>query len=257
MAQHRREVSSSGIFRAWLYRWYRLVFVDFLMHVAILFSIGIVRRTGWTQQLFRRWLPLFIIRKTPVADRADRILVMKHELFRHREIECFVRRSQLKDALSWVRSTLEVAAGTGNVDDLAGRYASAAKNESGNTLIGNFAGSYCHHYPICVRRIRPDQTLMSMSSADPSDVSPEDWYSISVISYSNKDGASFFQLADFLAKSMAAMFGARPHWGKLCPLTRSELETLYPRLDEFRSLAGRFDPKGQFRNDWTAELLDH
>lgn len=40
--------------------------------------------------------------------------------------------------------------------------------------------------------------------------------------------------------------GARPHWGKLSAAT--ELDAVYPRLDDFRALADRFDPRGKLRN---------
>ncbi|MCU1411104.1 MAG: FAD-binding protein [Rhodoglobus sp.] len=40
-------------------------------------------------------------------------------------------------------------------------------------------------------------------------------------------------------------FDARPHWGKLFHTVRREL---YPRLDDFVSLAHEFDPEGKFRN---------
>lgn len=42
--------------------------------------------------------------------------------------------------------------------------------------------------------------------------------------------------------------GARPHWGKLFDAEVADLEALYPRLDDFRALAERFDPRGVFRN---------
>ncbi len=45
-------------------------------------------------------------------------------------------------------------------------------------------------------------------------------------------------------------FGARPHWGKLFTTGADELERLYPRMSDFRSLVRRFDPRGAFRNDY-------
>jgi hypothetical protein len=45
--------------------------------------------------------------------------------------------------------------------------------------------------------------------------------------------------------------GARPHWGKLSHAT--DLEALYPRLDDFRALADRFDPRGKLRNRYLDE----
>ncbi|HYI33680.1 MAG TPA: FAD-binding protein [Glaciibacter sp.] len=45
-----------------------------------------------------------------------------------------------------------------------------------------------------------------------------------------------------------APFDARPHWGKL--FGGADFRRLYPRLDDFRSLASRYDPQGAFRNDF-------
>ncbi len=45
-------------------------------------------------------------------------------------------------------------------------------------------------------------------------------------------------------------FGARPHWGKLFTIPPERMESLYPRIGEFRSLVGRYDPNGKFRNDF-------
>ena len=118
--------------------------------------------------------------------------------------------------------------------------------------LAGLRGRYCHHYPICVRRVLPDDTLISMASG-----AGEDWYALSFISYGKpKDREGFFLFADFMARSMARLFEARPHWGKVCPLDAGELESLYPRFSDFRALCHRFDPDGVFRNRWTASLLD-
>ncbi|MBV9539561.1 MAG: FAD-binding protein [Acidisphaera sp.] len=42
--------------------------------------------------------------------------------------------------------------------------------------------------------------------------------------------------------------GARPHWGKLMHADAASIARLYPRLDDFRALACRYDPAGKFRN---------
>ena len=49
--------------------------------------------------------------------------------------------------------------------------------------------------------------------------------------------------------------GARPHWGKLYLDPAGVVPTLYPRLDDFRALAERFDPTGRFRNPFLTRLL--
>jgi len=42
--------------------------------------------------------------------------------------------------------------------------------------------------------------------------------------------------------------GGRPHWGKATFAGAERLAPLYPRFEDFRRLAARFDPKGKFRN---------
>ncbi|GAA2054696.1 FAD-binding protein [Leifsonia soli] len=49
--------------------------------------------------------------------------------------------------------------------------------------------------------------------------------------------------------------GARPHWGKLYLDEDAVVPGLYPRLDDFRALAERFDPEGAFRNAFLTRLL--
>ena len=45
-----------------------------------------------------------------------------------------------------------------------------------------------------------------------------------------------------------AMFGARPHWAKLFSMPPARLQSLYPKLPEFRQLLQKYDPQGKFRN---------
>ena len=47
-----------------------------------------------------------------------------------------------------------------------------------------------------------------------------------------------------------APFAARPHWGKLFAADAAQLAPLYPRFEDFRTLARRLDPEGKFRNDF-------
>jgi alditol oxidase len=52
-----------------------------------------------------------------------------------------------------------------------------------------------------------------------------------------------------------ASFGARPHWGKVFTLGPQQLERRYPRWNDFRSLARRFDPQGKFTNSFLRNHL--
>jgi xylitol oxidase len=49
--------------------------------------------------------------------------------------------------------------------------------------------------------------------------------------------------------------GARPHWGKVFRAQADVVRPLYPRMDDFLDLAGRFDPEGRFHNAWTSRTL--
>ena len=112
-------------------------------------------------------------------------------------------------------------------------------------------GSYTHHYAICVRRVLPDDTLISMASGG-----DEPHYAISFISYAlPHERQGFFRFAEFLARSMGSLFDARCHWGKVCPHTAAEIERLYPHAPRFREICDRYDPAGVFRNEWIVGLL--
>lgn len=52
-----------------------------------------------------------------------------------------------------------------------------------------------------------------------------------------------------------APFSARPHWGKLFAMDAAQIETLYPKLPEFRDLITTFDPQGKFRNAFLEKYI--
>jgi alditol oxidase len=47
-----------------------------------------------------------------------------------------------------------------------------------------------------------------------------------------------------------APYRARPHWGKVFHMSAAEIADLYPRMNDFRELATRLDPRGAFRNNY-------
>jgi xylitol oxidase len=53
-----------------------------------------------------------------------------------------------------------------------------------------------------------------------------------------------------LLEAQLAPFGARPHWGKLFTMPPARLQSLYPRLPDFRQLLQHYDPQGKFRNSF-------
>jgi len=244
----RRETKCRRSWHATLFRLYWFTAIDVGFHVLLCFLVRMLRRPAAVRFFFRRIVPWFVIRKWRVVDSSERTLVMEHELFRHIEIEIFVRRDRLPGTIAFVREILATFAGdtaavSPETRERLREFAMADELEAA-------AGAYQHHYPIAVRKILPDDTLISMAAGD------EPVYSISFISYARpSDREGFFRFARFLAKSTASLFGARPHWGKHCPLDHSELAALDPRLPEFRKICRTFDPQGVFRNAWVDEKL--
>jgi hypothetical protein len=177
------------------------------------------------------------------------MLVMRHELFRHIEIEMFVKRSQLPTALSYTQELLMHF--DGEPDSISDATRQRLADLGLLDSLPALAGCYTHHYPVCIRHVLPDDTLISMASSD-----DEPYYALSFVAYSRpseRDG--FFAFADFLARSAASLFGARPHWGKVCPINGEQVEALYPHLATFREICSRFDSGGLFRNGWVTRLL--
>ena len=248
--QHRREHDQRRSRLARLYRLYWLGIMDYGLILQILFLERVVRSWRLIRLAFRRIIPAFLIRNWRVTDRSSSMLVMRHDAFRHIEIELFVRRDQLVDALGFAQEAIKVAGGRESTlsADNQRRIEGLGMQEA----LAGLHDQYCHHFPICVRRVLPDDTLISMASG-----AEQDWYALSFISYAGPARRAGFSLfASFMARSMSRLFHARPHWGKVCPLEANELTSLYPKFDAFRTGCNTFDPQGVFQNGWTAALLE-
>ncbi len=53
-----------------------------------------------------------------------------------------------------------------------------------------------------------------------------------------------------LVEDRLAPFSPRSHWGKLSTYSGAEIQSQYPKAQEFRALAQRYDPQGKFHNDF-------
>ncbi|HSH18706.1 MAG TPA: FAD-binding protein [Candidatus Saccharimonadales bacterium] len=58
-----------------------------------------------------------------------------------------------------------------------------------------------------------------------------------------------------LLEEWLAPFSPVPHWAKLFAMPAPEVRSRYAKLDDFKQLAGRYDPDGKFRNDFLEGLL--
>lgn len=246
-AQHRREVTQPRSRTAFLYRIYWAIGMDRLFHQAV---IALAR---WlpailTRIFYRRVLVLLVPQGWRVVDRSDVQLSMAHELYRHIETELFVTREHLPAALGFLTVFLRHAAGEKVTLDEPTQQ--SLRTTGLQPLWEQCRGRYVHHYPICIRKILPDETLISMASGS------EARYSISLITYAAADRRQeFFAVVEFLTTALARLFGARPHWGKHCPLPPEEVPTLYPHLGEFRRLAEQADPQRRFANAWLKTMI--
>ena len=121
---------------------------------------------------------------------------MEHELFRHVEMELFVRRDQLELTLNDYREILQFAAGDATLPDaLKARLNRCIKPSD----IDGIWRLYTHHYPIAIRRVEPDQTMISMTSGG-----DDSWFAVSLITYDRVQNLDpFKQLCSMLARFMA------------------------------------------------------
>lgn len=239
------QTQSKGL--AWLFHIHWFLSLDIGLHLAIKFCASWMKSRWLIHLLYKRLVPLTVITGWKVTDRSDKMLTMEHELFRHLEIEVFVKRSQLSDAAEYIKQILQICGG--NREQFETRFQQQVADLGLTHELDQITGTFHHHYPICFRRILPDATLISMASGE-----SDDWYSISFITY-QQPREQFFNFASLLAHTMGPMFEARIHWGKYFPLSSQEIEKRYPRLEDFREICGRFDPDGRFQNEFTRNAL--
>jgi FAD/FMN-containing dehydrogenase len=248
LAQHRVVSPSSHCSKlAIIYRIYWFVFIDLGMHLVMKLFATLFKSKRLIRFFYRSLVPSLVFPGLRVTDRSDKVLVMRHELFRHLEIEIFVKESRVKEAADFAQCILRLADDANYELPVEIEKLLCKKNlfES----LPSIKGGYCHHYPICFRRILPDDTLISMASND-----CEDYYAISLITYSEPRD-SFYTVATFLADAMFELFDARIHWGKWFPLKAEQTCKSYTGMPQFREVCAKFDPNGIFRNEFVEKNL--
>jgi hypothetical protein len=251
-AHHRVETAAPRSFLAPLYRAYCLGVIDVGLHVVIFLLVKLLR-LGWPVRLFfKQVLPLTIIRNWRVVDDSTSMLTMEHQLFRHLETEVFVQRSDLERSLQCLIDLINTFGG----QECKHRHSTEALLESIGMWdeLDQHRGDYIHHYPICIRRVLIDDTMISMTS--PGGRKEEDWYAISLISYQwPSDQNGFYEFAHFVGRTFSELFCGRFHWGKYHLTSREQIEKVYPRIGEYRKVIQRFDAVGVFKNEWLRELI--
>ncbi|MHA6297992.1 FAD-binding protein [Devosia sp. CAU 1758] len=56
-------------------------------------------------------------------------------------------------------------------------------------------------------------------------------------------------------EAVLSPFNPRPHWAKLFTMPAPQVQSRFPRLGDFRELAGQLDADGKFRNAYVTDLL--
>ncbi len=254
VGHHRVESKQPRSRLATLYRLYCFCVIDIGLHLAVALLSRTLKSTAAIRFFFRHILPWTIIRRWKVIDDSHAMLVMEHDLFRHIEIEVFVPRSKVQPATDLLIDIVSIFGGQPkrNADSTDSLLDSANKK----SVLESMAGSYCHHYPICFRRVLPDDTMLTATAESETASADEDWYSISFISYqcpADRDG--FFKFANFIGPLVAELFGGRCHWGKYNPLDRDQNACLYSEMETFKEVVQHYDPDGVFSNDWLNEVV--
>jgi hypothetical protein len=168
-------------------------------------------------------------------------LTLRHDLYRHIEMEVFVPAPALLDALRLVKDLTDACAGVRPLPALV-EAALAARAPAALEELRGSAGRYTHHYVIPCRRVLADDTLVSMVADG-----REAW-AIGFFSYAGLT-PGFQSYCRAVGMALVALHGARLHWGKLFPLTHAEaVRDAYPGLARFRAECARYDPRGTFRN---------
>jgi FAD/FMN-containing dehydrogenase len=236
--------------RSWyarLYRIYWFLGLDVGLHLIVKLLAALLKSPRLIRLFYRRAAAQIILKNLLVVDDSHRRLVMKHQLFRHLEIEIFVPAHHLRRAARFVRDVLAC------FDSSSARMSPETQAElrqiDVDEMLHHLAGTFTFHYIVTFRRVFPDDTQISMTAG-----ASEPWYAISFITYVEPRDR-FLLLGTFLLKCMVELFGARPHWGKFCPLSRDEASELYPRLDQFRAICRSVDPQGVFQNAFVARVL--
>jgi FAD/FMN-containing dehydrogenase len=250
-AQLRRSVGHANArpdLTAIFQRAFRRVAVDVLLNGCVRLLAQLPRARVALRGFYRRLFPLVARSGMNVVDRSHHLLMMRHDLYRHVEMELFVPARHVAHAsalIEWVVRRYD-----GETVPLPERLNHDDFGPEATTALASLTGTYTLDHVITFRRVLRDDTLISMTSGDESDV----WYAISLITY-RRDIAAFLKMTRFLAVAMASAYGARPHWGKLFPLDAASLSVLYPALPRFRAHCVSIDPDGSFVNDFCSRLF--
>lgn len=98
--------------------------------------------------------------------------------------------------------------------------------------------------PLVFRTVAKDDIWLSPAYG-------RDTATVTVHQYAKMDSGPLFALCEAIFRN----HGGRPHWAKIHSASREELQTLYPRFEDFCALRRKLDPQGKFLNEHLGSLF--
>jgi FAD/FMN-containing dehydrogenase len=232
-----------------LYRLYNRLGIDGAFHLLVKALASPLASAAAVRAFYRRFFTFVVLRGVTVVQPSHRTLTMRHELFRHLEMEAFIPARHIRSATALVQHVVAAFAGESGVipNDVSATLRDLGMLEP----LDRLRGTYAHHYPIFFRHVLPDDTLLSMTAGV-----AEPYYTVSFFTYrAQARRGPFFAMANYLAQVLSRRYQARLHWGKYFPLGHADVQRLYPALADFQRTCERTDPRGVFRNAYTGRVL--
>lgn len=233
--------------KALAFRLYVLVLIDLVFHLGVVGSRAIGPAAV---RLLHKNATKTLLKNVERVDDAEHVLTTKHDLFRHEEMELFVKETDLPFVMRFLRAAVEFFAGTASA--LPDEFKVAIRKAGLDEILAAKKGSFVLHYPLFCRRVLPEDTLISMAAGTEGPL-----FSISIFTYDPpRKREPYYAFCLFVARTLRQLVEMRLHWGKHFPLSHSEIAGLYPQFETFRALCNAHDPHGVLRNAYTSRVLN-
>ncbi len=244
------EPSTLEKIRSTILRWLDYVTIEILPHVILKGLLMSKNRNANVINYYKNILPKVLLDRT-VTNQDYLALTLhtrRHYTFTHVEMELFIPEPNFKRAFNAIKEITDWFAGTSEElnPDLKQRLMQvglldevlAAKN------------SFILHYTPFIRKVLPDNTLISMTAGNLA------YYAMGFFTYDPEEKRQgYYRYCKTLAKIMAALFDARPHWGKYFPLEHKDIARLYPEMEKFKTICKKYDPNRVFQNEFTRKIF--
>lgn len=224
--------------------------VEMLPHIFIKLLLLIKNNKNIVVRYYKKFLPVFMGNEFTVVNEdylGLTLHTLHHWTFRHVEMEVFIPESKIRQAMPVIASLTDFFAGVKNSipENLKQQLSPEITDE-----VTKFQGKHVHHYPIFIRKVFPDDTLISTTAGK------ETYYALGFFTYFKESKRqAYYHYCLLMAKILNRLFGARLHWGKYFPLAFEDIEKIYPDLQKFRDICSASDPEGVFQNNFAKRVL--